>query len=574
MDLLGRWRNFWGGLLEIPEEGAHPERYRILLRNIRVLMLLASIVPLALMAFINYHQYQSALKDEIVAPLKILVNKTKHSFELFLAGRVSTVRFIASEYSYEQLADERQLNRIFRTLQKEFSGFVDIGLIECGGQLISYAGPYELKGKNYSDQAWFQQVKVSGVYISDVFMGFRKFPHVVIAVLHSDDTGNAWMVRATIDTARFDELIASMGLDAQSDAFLMNADAVLQTKSKYYGGVLDTCPVPAPPVSHEPSVEEGKDPKGRDVIMAYAYLRPSNLVLMVVKPKAQVLKAWYTLKSELLLLFVGGVLVIVVVVWKMTTVLVQRMQQSDDRRELALRQMQHSHKLSSIGRLAAGVAHEINNPLAVINEKAGLMKDLIEFTPDFPAKEKFLTPINAIVGSVERCRVITHRLLGFARRMDVEIEVLDVNEVIREVLGFLEKEAVYRNLQLKLSLAADLPRVPSDRGQLQQVFLNILTNAFAAVEDGGSIAISTWDKDLDTVGVVFQDNGCGMSAETLKHIYEPFFTTKKGHGTGLGLSITYGIVKRLGGDIDVQSQVGQGTRFVVYLPKKPREQTG
>lgn len=538
-------------------------------------MLLASIVPLALMAFINYHQYQSALKDEIVSPLKILVNKTKHSFELFLAGRVSTVRFIASEYSYEQLADPRQLNRIFRTLKKEFEGFVDIGLIDCAGELVSYAGPYDLKGKNYSDQSWFQQVKVSGVYISDVFMGYRKFPHVIIAVQHADDTGRAWMVRATIDTARFDELIASMGLDAQSDAFLMNGEGVLQTKSKHYGGVLDVCAVPVPPVSHEPSVEERKDPKGRDVMVAYAYLGPSyDFVLMAVKPKAQVLKAWYTLKSELLILFVGGVLIIVVVVWKLTTILVQRMQQSDDRRELALRQMQHSHKLSSIGRLAAGVAHEINNPLAVINEKAGLMKDMIEFTPEFPTKEKFLGPINTIVGSVERCRVITHRLLGFARRMDVEIEILDVNEVIREVMGFLEKEAAHRNLQVKLSLAHDLPRIPSDRGQLQQVFLNILTNAFAAVEDGGSVAISTWEKDLDTVGVVFQDNGCGMSEETLKRIYEPFFTTKKGHGTGLGLSITYGLVKRLGGDIDVQSQTGQGTRFVVYLPKKPREQAG
>jgi two-component system NtrC family sensor kinase len=128
---------------------------------------------------------------------------------------------------------------------------------------------------------------------------------------------------------------------------------------------------------------------------------------------------------------------------------------------------------------------------------------------------------------------------------------------------------------LGLHLAADLPRIASDRGQLQQVFLNILNNAFAAVEDGGTVSVITWEKDMDTVVITFQDNGHGMSEETLKHIYEPFFTTKKGHrGTGLGLSITYGIVKRLGGDIGVQSKEGQGTRFTVYLPKKSKEEPG
>ena len=158
--------------------------------------------------------------------------------------------------------------------------------------------------------------------------------------------------------------------------------------------------------------------------------------------------------------------------------------------------------------------------------------------------------------------------------MDVEVEILDINDILKEVIGFLEKEALHRNIKLGLHLAADLPRIASDRGQLQQVFLNILNNAFAAVEDGGTVSVTTWEKDMDTVVTTVQDNGLGMSEETLKHIYEPFFTTKKGHGTGLGLSITYGIVKRLGGDIEVHSKEGQGTRFAVYLPKKSKEESG
>jgi two-component system NtrC family sensor kinase len=230
--------------------------------------------------------------------------------------------------------------------------------------------------------------------------------------------------------------------------------------------------------------------------------------------------------------------------------------------------MQETSKLASIGRLAAGVAHEVNNPLAIINEKAGLIQDLTEMTPDCPQKEKLLPLTGAILQSVDRCRTITQRLLGFARRMDISVEMLSLNDVIEEVLGFLEKEALHRNIDLQLNLAQDLPRIASDRGQLQQVFLNILNNAFDAVRDGGQVAITSFEVDIDTVGVSVQDNGQGMTQETMTHLFEPFFTTKKGHGTGLGLSITYGIVKKLGGDIRVSSQFGVGTTFTVFLPKR------
>jgi two-component system NtrC family sensor kinase len=257
-------------------------------------------------------------------------------------------------------------------------------------------------------------------------------------------------------------------------------------------------------------------------------------------------------------------------IFQLTSILIRHIKESDEKRELAFREMQHSQKLSSIGRLAAGVAHEINNPLSIISEKAGLMKDLLTIQESFPEKEKFVSLVDAILKSVERCRDITHRLLGFARRMDVKIEILDLNDVIKETLSFLEKEALYRNVKIRLNLGENI-RISSDRGQLQQVFLNIINNAFEAVDEGGEVYIATWEPDMDTVAVTIRDNGKGMSEEVLKHIFEPFFTTKKGYGTGLGLAITYGIVKKLGGDIKVTSKEGEGTTFIVFLPKKPKE---
>jgi two-component system NtrC family sensor kinase len=252
MDSMGWWKRLH--LLDFPEDMSSQQRYRLLRRNMIILMLLVTLLPLFLMGLVNYHEYQTQLKEEIVSPLRILVNKTKHSFELFLAERVSAVSFIASAYSFDQLADEATLKRIFSVMKHEFVGFVDLGLIDENGWQISYSGPYDLKGKNYIDQNWYHDVQIWGLHISDVFMGYRRYPYVVIAVQHRTDAGYTYTLRATIDTGRFNNLIASMGLDPRSDAFLINKVGVLQTPSKFYGGVLEDFPFTLPPVSFESSV--------------------------------------------------------------------------------------------------------------------------------------------------------------------------------------------------------------------------------------------------------------------------------------------------------------------------------
>jgi signal transduction histidine kinase len=222
--------------------------------------------------------------------------------------------------------------------------------------------------------------------------------------------------------------------------------------------------------------------------------------------------------------------------------------------------------MASIGRMAAGVAHEINNPLAIINEKAGLLKDLLTANDEPPQRDHLLKNVEGVIKSVDRCSTITHRLLGFAKRIDPATTRIAVAPLIEEVLSFQEKEADYRSVTINLDIADDLPTIESDRGQLQQVFLNILGNAFAAVANGGRIDITARVEDENTVAVTISDNGSGIPEEHIGRIFEPFFTTKAEYGTGLGLSITYGIVERLGGRIEVQSTVGEGASFTVHLP--------
>lgn len=559
----------WLYLFKPPPEASPASRYRKMRLNMVVITSIVTIMPLLFMFVVNSWQYYKSSKNESLASLQTLEDKTRHSIELFLEERLSTIRFISSAYSYDELSDIQKMLRIFSVLRTELGGFIDIGLIDDRGTMINYAGPYTLLGKDYSQQPSFQKAIMKGQYISEVFMGYRAFPHIVIATHHINESGRSWIIRATIDTSSIDEIIRSMSLDSRSDAFLVNSEGIIQTKTTSYGKILGKCDIAIPDSNDKTQIIEDVSLSGEDSIFAFTKVKNTDFTLVTVVPRKSLYKEWHTLKFEMLVVFLVSVFFILITIFKISKILIHQVQIADSKRESAFRELQHSQKLSSIGRLAAGVAHEINNPLAIINEKAGLMNDLMEFEPEFKNRTKFIDLTNAIAKSVERCRSITHRLLGFAKRIDVKIETLDVNEVIREVVGFVERETIYRKIDLQLALQQPIRLVMSDHGQLQQVFLNLLTNAISAVPDEGIISISTQSVEENGVSIIIKDNGCGMSAETQKRIFDPFFSTKKALGTGLGLSITYGIIKKLGGEIHVESKENEGSSFTITLPKEP-----
>ena len=573
MEMNGIWQKFRQlmpkGLKDFPHYAEGPERYDLLRKNFVFIVCATAIIPLLLMAAINYYQYQSALKEEIVKPLRRLITSTKHTLELFLSERESTLRLLIRERTFEELSNQTRLSSIFQSLKAEFPEFVDVGLIDSSGLQRSYSGPYELKGKNYRDQDWFQEVQLRGVYVSNVFLGYRKFPHFVIAIKRNSVEGDFYVLRATIDTEKFNQLISTITLRPGSDMFLIDREGVLQTPSRHHGNVLEKALAPVPPMSQEAVITRTQDKHGEH-LLGYAYLRGANFILVVIKEPGEIMAGWFTLKSELLLVLLVSTVVILIVSFRATGLLVDRIREADQKRESVYMEMEHTAKLASLGRLAAGVAHEINNPLAIINEKAGLLKDLVEFSKEYHDREKLLAQVDSILRSVNRCREITHRLLGFAKRMDVKVETIYLNELLQEVLGFLEKEAFHRDIKVNFNLAPDLAPIAHDRGQLQQVFLNIINNAFEAVDDGGNITIATKENETEpgVVEVAIADDGRGIHPDDLKHIFDPFYSKGKEQGTGLGLSISYGIVAKCGGDIRVESAVGKGSTFTVVLPEK------
>jgi two-component system NtrC family sensor kinase len=243
--------------------------------------------------------------------------------------------------------------------------------------------------------------------------------------------------------------------------------------------------------------------------------------------------------------------------------------------------------MAALGKMAAGIAHEVNNPLAVIKEKVGWVKDLL-VEEDIAKSEnfkEFQDAMTKIEYHVERAKKVTHRLLGFARRMEPVEEKVDINKILSETIGFLENDARYKNIEIKTDFSEKLPETISDSSQIQQVFLNILNNAVDAIGKDGEIQIRTSSVLKDKakgytpfefhqeglrdqeIEVCISDNGPGIPNEMLQRIFDPFFTTKEvGRGTGLGLAISYSIVEKLGGRIMVASEPGKGATFTIYFP--------
>jgi len=231
----------------------------------------------------------------------------------------------------------------------------------------------------------------------------------------------------------------------------------------------------------------------------------------------------------------------------------------------AQEQLIDAEKLASLGRLSAGVAHELNNPLTGIITFAHLLRERM---PEGMTQER--DDIDVIIEQAEKCSNIIKGLLGFARKGTSEKMELNINDLIESSISMVRNQSKFYNVKIGLDLSAGLPPVYVDSNQLQQVILNIFTNAADAMNDKGAIQISTRTIKVDGKDYVeteFADTGPGILPEHLRRIFEPFFTTKPvGKGTGLGLPVSYGIIKRHGGDIIVRSKVGKGTSFLVRLP--------
>ena len=526
-----------------------------------------AIVPMLVTGVVIPMQFTTLYHEKTIREVENVSRTKGRTIDIFFEERTSQLKTLSRIFKFDELVAPGKLAAVLSALKSNSQSYVDLGVIDMEGNHVAYAGSYDVRDANYKNEPWFTEVKRRGVFVSDVFLGFRNFPHIIIAVMQ-EGGDRSWILRATIDSAVFTSIVQASRLSANGDAFVISRDGRLQTGSLLAGNVMDKVDIAWP--RQGPGISE-ESLHGKNMTLAKVPLANAPWLLVVAEDPSEHISLLDKARTMAVVTIVFGLVALCVGAWLATRIMVRRLIEADRQKAAYDASLLQSSKMAALGKLAAGIAHEINNPLMLIREHAGWMRDLLE--DEKPENmEHFNEMANAAVKveqNVDRAKDITHRLLGFARRIDPSTESLPLNPIVDQAIAFLRNEASFRGITIERDFAEGDIRVATDVGQLQQVILNILDNAIDAVEQGGRVNVRTRLDENDFANIILHDNGNGIPEESLKHIFDPFYTTKKvGEGTGLGLSICYSIMESLGGSVSARNHPDGGAEFTITLPAR------
>jgi len=561
------------------------DRYTGMRRMIFFCMILVPVIPFIAVLGIGYYHFKTSLETSTLATMNRIVEDHRQMIDGFLRERRGDLGFILNTNSYADLTDPERFYNLFTQLQRYSNAFVDLGVFDQDGIHVMYQGPYRLVGIDYGKEEWFRHVLQEGYYISDIFLGFRRIPHFVIA-LKREESGKTWVIRATIDTHVFNELVEKVRIGKTGEAYLLNSRGIFQTARRSGGNLLAQDPDDVHEKKPQPGVRIfiRKDARGDEFLFATTWLQEKEWLLVVRQETADAFKALRSATFMILLIMILGGVTIAILAYTLTRQIIRRMQRIDEEKHQLGQQLVRATRLAELGQMAAGFAHEINNPLQIMKSDRALIEmifsdlkkkgDLKE--PDIKDLEETLDQLKL---QIERCSKITQTILEFGRKSEPTENDVDLGAFISQVTSMITKKASVQGIRLKKEISEQTPLLRSDPSQLQQVLLNLLNNAIDAITErhgceGGELSIQAGPDTNGRVKLSVRDNGAGISPDNLKKIFAPFFTTKPpGKGTGLGLYVCYGIIEGMGGTMEVESQRGVGTTFVVRLPASSARQT-
>ncbi len=555
----------------------YQKTYSWIRRHIILVIFLVLSIPFILVItivyFTGYQYIKSSITQQAGFKLADAAIEVRSELDAGITGLCKTMSFLSESETMSGLQEEETLARIFARLEKESGDvFQDLAVVATDGQVLAGVFPYGRVYVDFSREEWFIGSCEDRVVVSDVHFDSRNNPYFIISVLH-DHCQEQAMLRATVNGLWLSAFVENVRLGRTGEAFLVNSKGIAQTRSrmgKDFGEKLNMVFLEPQP---DGTIRMAYHEQGVEMLAAITSLKSnSNWFLVVRQEKEEAIEDILMVRMVFIFGVILGVIFIMVIGYLTSSMLMKKIRQADEKKCEIDEQLIQSQKLAAIGQLSSGVAHEINNPLAVIGEEAGWLQDLMKDADfkDFKHAEEFRDSLGAIVDQVRRCKEVTHKLLSFARKMDSNFSEVNLKEVVDEVVEMREQDAFLDNITIEKVYDKKLPIIFSEPYLLRQLLLNLVNNAVDAISKGGKITIHARMGPQEKVLISVTDNGFGIPRENLNKIFDPFFTTKPpGKGTGLGLSTCHGIITKLGGEILVDSEVNKGSTFTVVLPAKP-----
>lgn len=543
-------------------------------RNFFAAMLLAPFIPVVLALGTGGYLFWNHAQQGVLDRLTLLSTHYAYTLDSYMDDCLADLSLVEGQLSPHP--DSSVLREILDRLAAKHKEVVDVALVDAEGVVQAYAGPSVYKGTHAVPGRWLDEALERGSSISGVMAGQLGLPHYVMAkrLSHFDKT---FILRVSLDPEVFTRMLMSVREEG-IDVFLINRKGEVIAGSG--GQVLTRERELVDPVFLDRIGTAFWDPIS-NAAYSSRVMRNAGWILAARKYSPSL---YHAADSTFLFLglsvFCGGIIVFLSSLY-LTGYVEKMLQQRDDEREQLREQLYRAGRLAELGEMAAGFAHEINNPLQIMKSDQAyiemLLQDFKKRAADDPEflgdVDEITASINQIKLQIDRCARITHSILTFGRAGNTEVQNIDLAKFIPEVLTMIQKKIQLSNIVLKVNIPASRLIVHVDPGRLQQVVLNLLNNAIYAiseVSDGrtGEIVIACSPEGSDKVRIAITDNGAGISEDQKKLIFTPFFTTKPaGSGTGLGLSVCHGIVNSMMGVLDFTSVKGQGSTFFLLLPR-------
>ncbi len=562
-------------------------KYEVLKRNFIFLFLVLSLVPLFTVSIISYFSFKNSLHDTIATHLFEIAKNKGFALQKWLFERHTDVEVFAQtptvvesveaiiNLKNDLLTKEKYsliAKKYIRLVKNKYDSYDEIFILDENGQMLITTEKMENIKVN---RDYFREAINGKTYNTNLFLSplTHRPTMVVAAPIKNSKEQIIGVLVERIKLDAINKLMRDIEIGKTGESYLVNKEGYFLTESKFEAGYTLKKKISTKGTQEgnkgKSGVGEYIDYRDKKVLGAYLFIPEMEWSLMVEQDSSEAFQEILHLKN---IIFVIG-LITIIVIFAFTLLasgkIVKIIKRYDQQFKEQQKQIMRAERLSAMGQLAAGVAHEINNPLGGISNCLKLISTKIN-KPN-PKPKDFKDSIKYLRTSeqeLNRCIKIIRNFLSFSKRPNLNPVVTNINNVISELIALIEPQAKVQNIMISKELKSDLPQLMVDAQQLHQALMNIILNSLEAMPQGGKLKVrSGYDQRDEAVKIEITDTGYGIPEENLPHLFEPFFSSKpEGKGTGLGLSIVCEVIDEHNGSIELESEVGKGTTFTIKLP--------